>query len=149
MRLLSFKYVVILDILTVLPACQWKCVFIRAFNFDVNLPVVHTSRLREMLHSGSAIRQPLQHPFTPSLLLEHALQLRAETARSEALPSPPAGPHSAASRRPRRRGPGRRGALRTARSGVGLLPGLFLSGSSDLQQAARRRLLCGCKTEHQ
>lgn len=135
-----------------------KCVLIHDFSYFLNLPVLTrhtrtaaipadqnvilhsqlTSRFREMLHSGSAIWQPLQHPSTPSLLLEHALQLRAETARSETLPSPPAGPHSLASRRPQRRGQGGRGALRTARSGVGLLPGLFLSGSSALQQAARR-----------
>lgn len=103
-----------------------------------------------MLHSGSADRQPLRHPSSPSVLLELSLQLGVEAARSETLSPPPAGPQgpSLASLRLQRRGQGRRGDLRTARSGVGLLPGLFLSGSSDVQQAGWRGLLCGCKTEH-
>ena len=109
---------------------------------------IWTSRFREMLHSSSRGRPTLQHPAL-SLLLDGVLRLWAEASGSGPISSPPPGPQGASLTRQhlRRRGQRRRAALRTAGPGGRMLPGLSFNGPPNVQDAGRRRAVCGCKTE--
>ncbi|KAM7400957.1 hypothetical protein PAMA_005246 [Pampus argenteus] len=76
----------------------------------------------------------------------------AEASGSGVIPPPPPPPAGtkgvSLTRQPvRARGRRRRAPLRTAQPRSRMLPGLFSNGPPNLQDAGRRRAICGCKAE--